>query len=315
MDEFELIARYFTPESVHRSVIVGVGDDGAILRPEDGRDLVSVVDTMVSGVHFPPALLPEDIGYRAVAVNVSDIAAMGGRARWMTLALTLPEADAEWLDDFACGLFAAAETFDLDLVGGDTTRGSELVVTVQITGDIDRRVALTRGGAKVGDSIFVTGTLGDAAAGLHALTGGATPDADRDYLIRRFARPQARLAAGQRLAPYLSAAIDLSDGLHGDLEKLLAASGAGGRIEINDLPLSGELLRVAGTDAARHFALTGGDDYELCFTSSGKRLARVLDQSEVPVTRIGEVVAGDGLICTLGGEKFEVADGGYLHFK
>ena len=166
MDEFELIRRYFDQPTTDDSVRVGVGDDGAVLVPAVGRELVTVIDTLVEGVHFPAKLQADAIGYRAVAVNLSDIAAMGARPRWMTLALTLDEANEKWLEGFASGLYAAAEEHHVSLVGGDTTSGTQKVISIQITGDVDPGMSISRAGASFGDLLFVSGTIGDAAAGL-----------------------------------------------------------------------------------------------------------------------------------------------------
>jgi len=316
VDEFEIIRRYFEPKTRNDSVIVGVGDDGAILRPEPGRDLVTVIDSLVAGVHFPESLAPADIGYRSVAVNVSDVAAMGGRPRWMTLALTLVDADPRWLEEFARGLYAAGAEYGVDLVGGDTTRGSELVVSVQVFGDIGPENVLTRSGARAGDGIYVTGTPGYAAAGLSILQSGAHRSDAVDYLIGRFARPSARVAVGRGIAPFATAAIDLSDGLYTDLEKLLAASCMAGSIEIDAIPLSPQLASLMSADNALRFALGGGDDYELCFTASSDDACReIANQCGVPITRIGEILKGDRLSCTRGGGEYDYQDDGYRHFS
>jgi thiamine-monophosphate kinase len=314
MDEFEIIRRLFTPEKNSDSVIVGVGDDGAILRPDAGRDLVTVVDTMVSGVHFPEDLNAADIGFRAVAVNVSDIAAMGGRPRWMTLALTLDNADHDWLEELSSGIASAASAFGVELVGGDITRGSEFVISVQITGDVEPGLVMTRRGASPGDSIYVSGSPGDAALGLSLIQSGDTQLAGSEYLIGRFKRPDARLQLGQAIAPVASAAIDLSDGLYADLGKLLAASGVAGVIELNDIPLSDALLRTVDRTDALRYALGGGDDYELCITASGDSVIGIGEHFKTPVTKIGRVLEGQGLSCTLGGEAYDYRDDGYRHF-
>lgn len=318
MDEFEIIRRYFTPKKTGKRVIVGVGDDGAILRPKKGRDLIIVVDTLVAGVHFPPGLAAEDIGYRAVAVNVSDIAAMGGRPRWMTVSLTLAEGDPDWLSGFANGIRLAGDRYGIDLVGGDTTHGSETVVTVQVTGDVKKGRAITRDGAKKGDSIYVSGCVGDAAAGLSILESsqpGSRVWAENDHLIRRFANPDARVKLGRAIAGRASAAIDLSDGLYADLEKLLTASHVSGTIELEDLPLSDELSHMLTEGDALQFALEGGDDYELCFTSSDPEIVTIGADLGIPVTRIGKVRKGKGLMCTKGGEPFQFKSAGYQHFQ
>ena len=315
MDEFAIIRRFFTPENKGDSVIVGVGDDGAVLRPSPGRDLVSVVDTLVSGVHYPPHMLPGDVGFRAVAVNASDIAAMGARPRWMTLAVTMDAAYQGWVEDFAGGIAHAASTFNIELVGGDLTRGGENVVSVQITGDVEPGTAITRSGAKPGDSIYVSGTPGDAALGLSLMQSGGDLDPRLDYLIRRFTQPTARVELGQAIGPHASAAIDVSDGLYTDLEKLLAASQVAGCIELNDVPLSQELRETVAFDDALRFALGGGDDYELCFTVPAELFGGSAEIAGVKVTRIGYVNEGEGLTCTMDGQLHEYRDAGYRHFQ
>lgn len=318
MDEFEIIRRLFTPETYDSSVRVGVGDDGAVLRPVAGRDLVTVVDTMVSGVHFPQDLEPGDVGYRAVAVNASDIAAMGGRPRWMTLALTLSHAEPGWLQHFSAGILSAAREFGVDLVGGDITRGSQIVMSVQITGDIQPNLVMKRGGAKPGDGIYVSGSPGDAALGLSFLSSlgaGESQSTEVNYLIRRFSRPNARVALGQAIAPVATAAIDISDGLYGDLEKLLAASGVAGTIELNALPFSEALTTLVTPQEAIRLALGGGDDYELCFTAGDPAVERIGQQVGVPVTRIGYVSEGRGLACVQEGKPYDYRDQGYRHFQ
>jgi len=285
-------------------VVTGIGDDGAVFRPAPGRDQVQVIDTLVAGVHFPPSTGASDIGYRAVAVNLSDVAAMGAEPRCMTLAITLPPTDEEWLADFADGLFRAASEHDVALIGGDTTRGDQLVVTVHITADIEAGQALLRSGASVGDSIFVSGTVGDAAAGLALVERGQHDD----FLVRRFLRPSARVALGRRLVGCATAAIDISDGLAGDLGKLLAASGVGGEIEVERLPLSAAMKTRFDEQERSGFAVTGGDDYELCFTA---RPAAV--EAIDGITEIGRVTDGAGLICRNRGDIVEYDGGGYRH--
>ncbi|MEQ9564059.1 MAG: thiamine-phosphate kinase, partial [Woeseiaceae bacterium] len=242
MNEFELIERFFTRQIADPDVLLGVGDDGAVVRPAAGRDLVIVADTMVEGVHFPRGMDAADIAFRAVAVNLSDIAAMAARPRWMTLALTLAEPDADWLEKFAVGLFEIGSEFDVTLIGGDTTGGSQTVITVQIIGDVEPGNAISRSGARSGDEIYVTGTPGDAACGFELWQSGAVQGDAAKELYRRFARPEARVQFSSGLAAFASAAIDVSDGLFADIEKLLVASAVGGRIDIDSLPLSASLV-------------------------------------------------------------------------
>jgi thiamine-monophosphate kinase len=307
VDEFELIRRFFSRPTDSPAVVAGVGDDGAVLRPTAGRELVTVIDTMVAGTHFPAAMSAHDVGYRIVAVNLSDIAAMGAEPRWMTLALTLVEADEQWLDGFAAGLYEAAGEWGVALVGGDTTRGEQLVVSVQMTGDLAPGTALYRSGAKAGDTIFVTGTVGDAAAGLDQISAGSADP----YLAGRFRRPSARVAVGKALAGIAHAAIDLSDGLAADLCKLLEASRVGAELDLRRLPLSQELLASVGAERALQYAIGGGDDYELCFTLAESRLPADIARD---VTAIGRVTAEPGLVCRDGDSLVALDDTGYRHF-
>jgi thiamine-monophosphate kinase len=308
VDEFELIQRYFVRPDEVASVITGIGDDGAVLRPPKGKDLVTVVDTLVEGVHFPHDINAADLGYRAVAVNLSDIAAMGGRPRWMTLALTMTESNESWLSSFASGLHDAAAEHGVVLVGGDMTQGDIIVASVQITGDVAAGSALLRSGASVGETIYVSGTVGDAAAGLDLMSAG-TPN---EYLSARFSRPTARVALGQSLVGRVSAAIDVSDGLYADLGKLLSASGVGAKLDLDNLPISTALKACCDKEQQRKFALSGGDDYELCFTSAGELPAQA---GGVAVTAIGTVTDGNKLVCRDRSGIVDYEDSGYLHFQ
>lgn len=317
MDEFEIIRRYFTRAASDASVLLGVGDDGAVLRPDPGRCLVCVVDALVDGVHYPGSLSARDVGYRAVAVNLSDIAAMAGRPRWMTLSLTLVSGEPVWLEDFAAGLFDAAAPHGLDLVGGDTTSGPRTVVSVQIIGDVEPERWLTRSGAGTGDDIYVTGLPGEAAGGLAVLQSGGGGSSAETRLAQRFRRPEPRLEFAEAAAPSISAAIDVSDGLYADLGKLLAASDAGGSLDLGELPRSPALQEVFGEDEALRLALAGGDDYELCFTARPEEagaLQVVASGVDLPITRIGTVTAEKGLHCFRDGEEIEFGNSGYTHF-
>lgn len=308
MDEFELIRRYFARQPDAPPVVTGIGDDGAVLALHANAETVIVIDTLVEGVHFPSGMRPADIGYRAVAVNLSDLAAMGARPHWMTLALTLHDADPDWVANFAEGLFEAAAEWNVQLVGGDTTRGGQCVVTVQMAGEVGTGRALLRSGARPGDTIFVTGTVGDAAAGLQ-LSVGATRD---EFLESRFARPSARVATGLELGGIANAAIDLSDGLAADLCKLLQASGVGAEVDLDKVPLSDALLARHDREQALGFALAGGDDYELCFTVAASRIpGKGFDGA----TAIGRVTESGGLVCRAGGIVVPVDDSGYRHFR
>lgn len=308
MDEFELIRRYFQRQAQSPEVITGIGDDGAVVRPPPGKELVTVIDTLVAGTHFPVTMNAADVGYRAVAVNLSDMAAMGARPRWMTLALTLVDAEAAWLEGFADGLYEAASEWGVQLVGGDTTRGENIVVSVQMTGDVEPGEAIHRSGARAGDTIYVTGTLGDAAGWLDR---GANNSRD-NYLFARFARPTARVATGLALAGVAHAAIDVSDGLVADLSKVLEASEVGAELDIDLLPLSEGLLEAAGREKALQFALGGGDDYELCFTMPEPDLPLDL---RCAVTAVGRVTSSGELVCLDDGVVVPFDDSGYRHFR
>ena len=305
LSEFELIYRYFSSLGRGDAVELGVGDDCAILALEPGERLAISVDTVVADVHFPADAFPEDVGYRAVAVAASDLAAMGARPIGMTLALTLPEADDFWLHAFSEGLAAAVSSFGLPLVGGDTTRGP-LSAAIQVLGALPPAGGLLRGGARVGDEVFVSGTLGDAAAGLAVLNGEwQTAPNHGEYLFGRFYRPDPRLALGQALLNRASSAIDVSDGLLADASHIAAASDVRIEIDCATLPLSPALQAHPDQEVAIAWALSGGDDYELLFTLPA--------QAELPqgCTVIGEVVQGEGIDCpgAPGGLS------GYEHFR
>ena len=303
--EFSLIYRYFSHLGGGDAVDLSVGDDCAILRLGEGERLATSVDTMVSGVHFPEDSFPEDIGYRAVAVAASDLAAMGARPLAMTVALTLPEADEFWLHTFSQGLAAAVSQYQLPLVGGDTTSGP-LAVSVQVMGALPIDQALLRSGAQIGDAVCVSGTLGDAAGALAFLRGEWQPAADHaEYLLDRFNRPLARLELGQQLLGRASAAIDISDGLLADAGHVAAASGVKIRVEPDLLPLSEALSSHASREQVLQWALTGGDDYELCYCLPAG------DEAPVSGTRIGWVEAGAGVDCGL---EIDIPTG-YQHFR
>ena len=289
----------------HRAVVTGVGDDGAVLEPAPGMHQVQVIDTLVEGTHFQSNMDAADVGYRVVAVNLSDIAAMGATPRWMTLALTLWDKDERWVEGFASGLFAAAEEHDVALVGGDTTAGDAVVASIHMTGEVEPGEALLRSDARVGDTVYVTGTVGDAAAGLSLFE---TAGRD-DVLVQRFLRPAARIDLGRALAGRAHGTIDISDGLVGDLRKVLDASGVGAELDVDKVPMSEALRSRFAPDVALGFAMTGGDDYELCFTARPEDVAGIDD-----ITAIGTIVEGHELVCRQGGDVVEFDDRGYRHF-
>lgn len=314
LNEFAIIARYFRDQRVSRNdVALGVGDDCALLRVPPGMELAVTIDTMVEGRHFPAGTAPQAIGHKALAVSLSDLAAMGAEPAWATLSLSLPEPDPDWLEAFAQGLFGLAERFDVQLVGGDTVRGP-LVITTQLHGFVPEGQGLRRSGASPGDGIFVTGSPGDAGLGL-AIRQGEAPanEKDCDYLCSRLEYPEPRIAAGRDLLGVASAAIDISDGLLADLGHILERSGAGARLEVEALPLSGALRRTAGEERAIGLALSSGDDYELCFTVPPDRLAAI-DRLSTPVTRVGTIEAEPGLRLFRRGNPYHWTGRGYDHF-
>lgn len=289
MDEFALIRRHFaalTPQS--EGIVLGIGDDAALLRPSPGCELVVTSDTLVAGRHFPDTAAAFDIGWKSLAVNLSDLAAMGAQPRWCTLALTLPDADEPWLTGFAGGFAALARTHGVALVGGDTTRGP-LSITITALGEVPAGQALLRAGAHPGDLVCVTGTLGDAALALQL------GDAAEPALRARLERPQPRVAAGLALRGIAHAALDLSDGLLGDLQHILDASGSGAQIDVDALPGSPAFAHFAPTGARLQLQLAGGDDYELCICLPEAVFDRAAAALDVPLTRIGRIRAEPGL--------------------
>jgi thiamine-monophosphate kinase len=319
LSEFDLIERYFRGCGAKRAdVRVGVGDDAAILECPAGAELVAAVDTLVDGVHFPHGSPPASVGHRALAVNLSDLAAMGARPAWALLALTLPAADESWLSEFAAGMAALARAHDVALVGGDTTCGP-LCITVQILGHVPRSSALLRSGGRAGDAVFVSGSPGDAAAGLAIEQDRLAASGETGaYLRERFLYPTPRIALGECLRRYASACIDVSDGLLGDAAKLARASGCGVEILYEELPVSEALERVAGAAQARRLALTGGDDYELCFTVRPAHVGKLL--GELPperwgYKRIGTLREAPGADVLRDGAVMAFAHSGFDHFS
>jgi thiamine-monophosphate kinase len=323
LGEFELIDRWFAQLGARRDdVILGVGDDGAVLAPPADQQLVAVLDTLVAGTHFLPDAPPDSVGHRALAVNLSDIAAMGAEPAWALLGLTLPQVDADWLEGFARGFGQLALRHAVALVGGDTTRGP-LTISVQLQGFVPRGAALRRSGAQPGDLLCVTGTPGDASAGLDIARSHATPrDAAERALLDRFLFPTPRITAGLRLRDFASACIDVSDGLAGDAGKLAAASRCGVVLDVAALPLSDALRGVCGSAVGRRHALTGGDDYELCFALPPACLAALralwpqrAGADEQPVwSVIGSMRATPGIELRDGDSVIQVSHSGFDHF-
>ncbi len=312
-NEFEIIQRYFYPSGGVRrpDVILGIGDDAALTRVPSDRELVTATDMLVAGVHFDASWPAQDIGHRALAVNLSDLAAMGAEPAWCMLTLSLPENDDAWLAGFSRGFLDLAACFGVQLIGGDLARGP-LVMSVAVFGLIPAGRALTRAGARAGDAIYVTGDLGDAAGALALNEKDARGQAHA--LTTRLRRPQPRLREGLQLRELASSAIDISDGLLADLEHILEASAVGASIYAACLPLSHALTELYSLEQAQQFALTGGDDYELCFTSPDPDLHR---QGRLPfkISRLGMIEAKRGLRCLdRSGETLRFERQGYRHF-
>lgn len=297
MDEFEVIRRIFASHvRPSPSVVLGIGDDAAVLRVPAGHELVATTDTLVAEVHFPRDMDPEALGHRALAVNLSDLAAMGAEPAWVLLALTLSETDAVWLEKFARGFFALAERFQVALVGGNLSRGP-LNITITAQGWVPEGGAITRAGARAGDRLYMTGELGAAAAGLQLWQQQGLRD-PRDVLLHRFLRPEPRLWMGAALRGIATAMIDISDGLLADIGHILDQSGAGANLDLEALPLVTAATEKFGLEHARLLALTGGDDYELCFTvpeAQVPRMEQVAAAAACRVTCIGAIEAIPGM--------------------
>jgi thiamine-monophosphate kinase len=324
-DETELIERYLVPLGVTRAdVTLGIGDDAALLRVPVGQELVLTTDALVEGVHFLPGSPPESVGHRALAVNLSDLAAMGADPAWMLLSLILPRADPHWLEPFCRGLGRLAVEHNVALVGGNLSRGP-LSITVMLAGLVPGGQALRRAGALPGDDLYVSGTLGDAAAGRAPEEQGAAASAqdpavsEARWLRERFEYPQPRLALGRALRGLAHACIDISDGLIADAGRLARASGCAVRIDASQLPLS-PALRAHQPARAAQFALYGGEDYELCFSAAPPQAAAVqalAQQLQVPIQRVGALLPGAGVDVTSlpAGTGAQSGAGGFDHFR
>ena len=312
--EFALVDRIRARVRARADVVLGIGDDAAILRVPAGHDLVVSCDTLVPGVHFPTETAPADIGWKALAVNLSDLAAMAATPAWCTLALTLPDADGEWVDAFLDGFLELAEQHAVTLVGGDTTRGP-LSITITAHGFVPDGQALRRDGARAGDEVWVTGSIGDAAGAL-AQWRARRPSSAK--LRHRLDRPTPRIDAGLALRGLATAGIDLSDGLAADLGHVLKASGVGARIDLGRLPTSRTLAGHFDPAQRWPLQLSGGDDYELCFTapaSAALAIERAMASCEVTATVVGVLVAEPGLrFTTPEGEDYTPAVAGFQHF-
>jgi thiamine-monophosphate kinase len=312
--EFDIIARYFnrsTPQT-----ILGVGDDAALFTPSSGMELVVSSDMLVEGTHFFPNANPESLGWKALAVNISDLAAMGADPRWATLSLSLPEINESWLAGFSKGFFDCAQRYGVDLIGGDTTRGP-LNISVTIMGEIPRGMSTLRSAAQVGDDIWVTGQLGDAALGLAVLQ-GEVPETGMESCLAAFNRPQPRVELGIILRGSIHAAIDISDGLIADLGHILQRSNRGADIHLNDIPRSANVSSVMRKPLGLHCMLAGGDDYELCFTAPIRHddlIVGLRESMNIPIARIGKITSGNELrLLDAYGKPLDFPETGYDHF-
>ncbi|KLN96472.1 thiamine-phosphate kinase [Moellerella wisconsensis] len=324
--EFDLIARYFNRQTINRhDVNIGIGDDCALMTIPEKQQLAVSTDTLVSGIHFLPDISPADLAYKSLAVNISDLAAMGADPAWVSLALTLPSVDTAWLSQFSDSLFEQLNYYGIQLIGGDTTRGP-MSLTYTIHGLVPTGKALTRSGARIGDWIYVTGTLGDSAAGLAILQQRLQVDdlSQREWLVQRHLRPQPRVLQGQALRNLASSAIDISDGLISDLAHILKISGTGARINLDKLPLSSALTQCyldqsCTEEQARIWSLSGGEDYELCFTVpeiNRGALEMALAHTGSGFTCIGQIrPESEGVRYFKGEQEISVSLQGFDHFN
>lgn len=314
MSEAAIIERYFRHlGAVRTDVILGIGDDAALLRPQAGCELAQTTDSLVEQRHFLPGSSPRSLGHRALAVNLSDLAAMGASPAWALLSLTLPQIDESWLGEFALGFGTLAREHGVALVGGNLSRGP-LSVTVQLTGQVASGTALRRSGGQPGDELWVSGTVGDAALGREPSSGSG--GADWHWLRARFEYPTPRVALGEALRGVASACIDLSDGLQTDLPRLAAASGCGAELDVGLVPASAALRALLGESAWQR-AFQGGEDYELCFAAAPERavaLQELAGRFAVPLSRCGRLRGKLGVELLRGGDVIQFSQSPFDHF-
>jgi thiamine-monophosphate kinase len=301
MAEFELIEQHFTRPTRHTNL--GIGDDAALISVAEGMELAISADMLVSGTHFFADAGPYQLGWKSLAVNVSDMAAMGAQPRWTTLAIALPEEDTHWLNAFSKGFFACADTFKIDLIGGDTTRTSHkdaLTISIQIMGEVPIGKAIKRNGAKVDDDIWVSGPLGKAAAALqHLLRKQVIPAEALNEHLDALHRPEPCVDLGIALRRLANSCLDISDGLLGDLQHILKASNVGAQIQLNNIPTSEFIAQHLDVMTFQRYVLAGGDDYELCFTASVDKTDEILAlsrQLNLTLTKIGKITQEKSLV-------------------
>jgi thiamine-monophosphate kinase len=316
MSEFDLIKKYFTRATP--SAALGIGDDAALLKISAGNQLAISTDMLVSGTHFFADADPYFLGHKSLAVNLSDLAAMGATPRWATLALSLPEANEAWLASFSAGFFSLAEQHGVELIGGDTTRGS-LNICVTIMGEVAAGKALRRDGAKVGDDIWLSGQVGAAALGLASLQGKISlPETVREICLERLHRPQPRVKLGLSLRDIAHSTIDISDGLLADLSHILECSKVAAVLQLSLIPLPEFFAQLTEQRLVQQCLLAGGDDYELCFTAAAEQrtsIVKIAENLGLPLMRIGKIVAGEGLrLIGTDGSAMKIERLGYDHF-
>lgn len=311
MNEFTLIDHFFNSSPIKRNdVLLGIGDDCAIVHPPAKQELLITTDTLIEGVHFLPDMAAYDIGFKSLAVNLSDLAAKGAEPAWINLALTVPHANDTWLSGFSKGLFDLANRFNVQLIGGDLTKGS-LSITIQAIGFAPNNQILRRSGAEIGDLIYVSHTLGDAALGLACLEKSISITNYHDYLVARHCRPEPRIEMGLQLRRIAHACIDVSDGLAADLTHILTMSQVGAIVYVDKLPVSEAMIKSISRKEGIDLALNGGDDYELCFTVAPEK-AKLLDSN---YTCIGKITDTLGLDLRFQNEKkYNGLQAGYKHF-
>jgi thiamine-monophosphate kinase len=315
--EFELIAKYFERQT--KGAVLGVGDDAALVRASTDCDWAIATDMLLEGRHFLPGAEPRALGHKTLAVNLSDMAAMGATPRWATLAIALPSDDEVWIAAFTQGLFALAERYGVDLIGGDTTRGP-LTLSLTILGEVPRGMALLRSGARAGDDIWVSGELGGAALGLAYLQGRAklSPDDAREA-CKRLDEPEPRVTLGERLIGVAHSAIDVSDGFAADLGHILERSGVGATVRCDALPRPAAFARLKNRELEQRCVLSGGDDYELVFTAAPQARARISAlgaELGLRLSRVGSIEPGAAMPRVLDHEGRPIAyAGGYDHFR
>ncbi|QDP01802.1 thiamine-phosphate kinase [Thalassotalea sp. PS06] len=319
MKEFEVIKEFFTAQPVNRKdVAMGIGDDCALIQANDNKYIAITTDTLVSGVHFPDDTPARAIGHKAVAVNLSDLAAMGAEPCWISVAVTLPKVDTEWLAEFTAGMFELTEYFNVQLIGGDTTSGP-LSITITAQGTVPKGKALCRSSAANGDWVYVTGEVGEAGLALQAIREQVSlSPREFQHAMDALNYPKPQVLAGQIIREYASAAIDISDGVLADLTHLCKASGLGVNLDVKDIPIAPVLVDRLGDEGAARLALTAGDDYQLIFTVSDTNrvaLETELKHANIKISCIGQMNTSQEINITRGKDPLSFSESGFEHFS